>query len=234
MAAVLSSRGLTQGDRLCVHLPNRIEFIDLFLACTRLGVILVPMNVLYRDRELKHIVGDSNPKAIVTVRGSDAVYPPGVPTWPVEELAERAASQSAERRVLPLEGIAPALIVYTSGTTGAAKGAVLSHDNLATNGINLATCWQITEADRYLAVLPLFHVHGLANGLHTWLISGCLMRLVERFDHRTAAALFSDFRPTLFFGVPTVYVRLLDPAVVSDDLAQTLGDTARLFVSGSA
>jgi malonyl-CoA/methylmalonyl-CoA synthetase len=234
MAAILSARGLARGDRLCAHLPNRIELIDLFLGCTRLGVILVPMNVLYRDRELKHIVGDSDPKAIVTVRGSDAVYPTDVPTWPVEELAERAASQSTERRAVHLEGSAPALIVYTSGTTGAAKGAVLSHDNLATNGINLATCWQITEADRYLAVLPLFHVHGLANGLHTWLISGCLMRLAERFDHRAAAALFTDFKPTVFFGVPTVYVRLLDPAVVPDDLAQTIGDAARLFVCGSA
>ena len=234
MAAVLATRGLKQGDRLCLHLPNRIEFIDLFLACTRLGVILVPMNVLYRDRELKHIVGDSDPKAIVTVGGSDAVYPSGVATWPVEELAERAMSESSERRVLTLEGSTPALIVYTSGTTGAAKGAVLTHDNLATNGINLTTCWQITDADRYLAVLPLFHVHGLANGLHTWLISGCLMRLVERFDHKSAAALFSEFKPTLFFGVPTVYVRLLDPAVVSDELAHAIGDDARLFVSGSA
>ncbi len=234
MANVLSARGLQQGDRLCVHLPNRIEFIDLFLACTRLGVILVPMNVLYRDRELKHIVGDSDPKAIVIARGGDVAYPAGVPTWPVEELAERAMSAPAERRVVPLEGTAPALIVYTSGTTGTAKGAVLTHDNLAANGINLTTCWQITDADRYLAVLPLFHVHGLANGLHTWLISGCLMRLVERFDHKSAAALFAEFKPTLFFGVPTVYVRLLDPAVIPDELAQAIGDDARLFVSGSA
>ncbi len=233
-AAVLVERGLSAGDRLCIHLGNRIEFVDLFLACTRLGVILVPMNVLYRDRELKHIVGDCDPAAIVMVNGTDAVYPAGVPAWPVEDLAQRAESQSTQRQPVYLEGSAPALIVYTSGTTGAAKGAVLSHDNLAANGINLATCWQITERDRYLAVLPLFHVHGLANGLHSWLISGCLMRLAERFDHRTAAATFSDFRPTLFFGVPTVYVRLLDPAVVPDDLARKIGGGARLFVCGSA
>jgi malonyl-CoA/methylmalonyl-CoA synthetase len=234
MAAVLAARGLGRGDRLCVHLPNRIEFIDLFLACARLGVILVPMNVLYRDRELKHIVSDSDPRAIVTVRGTDATYPAGVPTWPVEELASMAASRSVERRGIELEGSAPALIVYTSGTTGAAKGAVLSHDNLATNGINLATCWQITDADRYLAVLPLFHVHGLGNGLHSWLVSGCLMRLAERFDHRTAAALFMEFKPTLFFGVPTVYLRLLDADVIAEETARAIGDEARLFVCGSA
>jgi malonyl-CoA/methylmalonyl-CoA synthetase len=234
MAAELSSRGIARGDRLCVHLPNRIEFLDLFLACTRLGVIFVPMNVMYRERELTHIVGDSEPKAIVSVRGSDAVYPSGVPAWTVEDLAERAATRPAERRIVPLEGSAPSMIVYTSGTTGTAKGAVLTHDNLAANGITLVTCWQITEADRYLAVLPLFHVHGLGNGVHSWLISGCLMRLEERFDHRTAAAVFEAFRPTLFFGVPTVYVRLLDPTVIPADVAQIIGDEARLFVCGSA
>jgi malonyl-CoA/methylmalonyl-CoA synthetase len=234
IAAELVARGLTRGDRLCIHLPNRVEFIDLFLACTRLGVIFVPMNVLYKERELKQIVADAEPKAIVSVRGADAVYPSGSPVWTVEELGERAASRPADRRITHLEGSAPAMIIYTSGTTGAAKGAVLTHDNLAANGINLATCWQITDADRYLAVLPLFHVHGLGNGLHSWLISGCLMRLEERFDHRTAGAVFAAFRPTLFFGVPTVYVRLLDPVVIPDDVARTMGDAARLFVCGSA
>ena len=234
MAAELTARGLGEGDRLCVHLPNRVEFLDLFLACTRLGVIMVPMNVLYRERELTHIVRDAEPKAIVSVRGTDAIYPSGVATWEVEQLAERAATRPVERRIVPLEGTAPALIIYTSGTTGAAKGAVLSHDNLAANGITLTTCWQITEADRYLAVLPLFHVHGLGNGIHSWLVSGCLMRLVERFDHRSAAALFAEFRPTLFFGVPTVYVRLLEAGVIPDDVAQLIGDDARLFVCGSA
>jgi malonyl-CoA/methylmalonyl-CoA synthetase len=126
------------------------------------------------------------------------------------------------------------LIVYTSGTTGVAKGAVLSHNNLAANGITLTTVWRITDADRYLAMLPLFHVHGLGNGLHSWLISGCTMRLLERFDQRTAAAVLTEFRPSLVFGVPTIYVRLLDPAVVSDDTAREIGATARLFVSGSA
>jgi malonyl-CoA/methylmalonyl-CoA synthetase len=133
-----------------------------------------------------------------------------------------------------VDGDSAAMIVYTSGTTGTAKGAVLSHNNLAANGIAITTCWRITDADRYLAALPLFHVHGLGNGLHAWLISGCRMRLVERFDQKTAAALFIDYSPTLFFGVPTIYVRLLDPAVVSDRDAAAIGRRARLFVSGSA
>jgi malonyl-CoA/methylmalonyl-CoA synthetase len=234
MAHELVARGLSTGDRLCVHLANRVEFIVLFLACTRLGVIFVPMNALYREREVNHIVDDSAPKAIVTTADSETAYPDGVETWQIEELVAAAAQQPRQRIAIPLDGDTPAVIIYTSGTTGEAKGAVLSHNNLAMNGVNVVTCWRITEADRYLAVLPLFHVHGLGNGVHAWLISGCRMRLVERFDHRTAGELFAEFGPTLFFGVPTIYVRLIDPTVVADDAARVIGRRARLFVSGSA
>ena len=117
------------------------------------------------------------------------------------------------------------------GTTGTSKGAVLTHNNFASNAINLLTCWQISSADRLLLALPLFHVHGLGNGLHCWLASGCRMRLLRRFEHQSAAADFLDFRPTLFFGVPTIYVRLLDIPEVD---AWEIGGFMRLFVSGSA
>ena len=234
MAHELHRRGLGSGDRLCVHLANRVEFIDLFLACTRLGVVLVPMNVLYREREIRHIVGDADPKAVVVAGEADATYPEGAALWPVDDLAREAAQRPATRMRMSIDGDDPALIVYTSGTTGVAKGAVLSHNNLAANGVAITTCWQIRESDRYLAVLPLFHVHGLGNGLHAWLISGCRMRLAERFDQKTAASLFAEFQPTLFFGVPTIYHRLLEPGVISPELARTISSNARLFVSGSA
>jgi malonyl-CoA/methylmalonyl-CoA synthetase len=234
MAHELTARGLTRGDRLCAHLGNRVEFLDLFLACVRLGVIFVPMNVLYRERELRHIVTDAEPSAIVVDRSIDATYPDGVALWDVDALNAGAASRDSLRPAVAVDGDDPALIIYTSGTTGAAKGAVLSHNNLAANGITLATVWRITEADRYLAMLPLFHVHGLGNGVHGWLISGCRMRLVERFDHRTTPGVMAEFEPTLVFGVPTIYVRLLDPAVMSDEQARIIGAGARLFVSGSA
>ena len=130
-----------------------------------------------------------------------------------------------------LDGDSPAAIVYTSGTTGTSKGAILTHNNFAANALNLLACWQITEADRFLLALPLFHVHGLANGLHCWLMSGFRMRLLERFEHQKAAEQFLDFRPTLFFGVPTVYVRMLD---LPGDAAREIGSFMRLFVSGSA
>lgn len=238
MAHELVARGLSRGDRLCTHLANCVEVVDLYLACTRLGVMLVPVNPLYKERELRHIVGDAEPVAVVVASERGPVIPPGVRTWTVDDLAAGAATRPAirptTRAAEALDGDTPALIVYTSGTTGTAKGAVLSHANLAANGVSVAASWRITDADRYLAVLPLFHVHGLGNGIHAWLISGCLMRLAERFDHGTAAALFNDFTPTLFFGVPTIYVRLLEPGVISDDAARTIGQRARLFVSGSA
>jgi malonyl-CoA/methylmalonyl-CoA synthetase len=214
MAHALRARGFVKGDRLCVHLANRIELIDLFLACVKLGVIFVPINVLYRDREIAHIVGDAEPRAVITEAELPSLY-----------------FDDDSRPVAELDGDTPAAIIYTSGTTGASKGAVLTHNNFAANALNLVTCWQITERDRFLLVLPLFHIHALGNGLHCWLLSGCRMRLLERFDHRTALDHFRDFRPTLFFGVPTVYVRLLD---TPPDDARAIGAAMRLFVSGSA
>src|SRR5207253_7742360 len=132
---------------------------------------------------------------------------------------------------IAVDGDTPAGIIYTSGTTGASKGAMLTHNNFASNAINLLACWQITSADRFLLALPLFHVHALANGLHCWLVSGCRLRLLERFEHQKAAAEFLDFRPTLFFGVPTMYVRLLE---TPPQQAREIGASMRLFVSGSA
>jgi malonyl-CoA/methylmalonyl-CoA synthetase len=236
MARALAARGLRAGDRLAVQLANRLEFLDLFLACLELRVLFVPVNVLYREREVGHIVGDAEPRAVVTTSDLASLVPVGTPAWDVDDLAAEAGSatpadpSSPDTDAAPRDD-SPAVIVYTSGTTGRAKGAVLSHENLAANARTLVEAWRITAQDRYLAVLPLFHVHGLANGVCSWLASGCRMRLVERFEHDKAQELFDEFRPTLFFGVPTVYVRLLD---LPDEAARRIGARARLFVSGSA
>jgi malonyl-CoA/methylmalonyl-CoA synthetase len=228
MARLLTCRGLESGDRLCVYLANSVEMIDVFLACAKIGVIFVPINILYKGREISHILTDANPLAVVT---KDKCFPVGVPVWSAEELVTEAARQESSRPDAAADGDTPVALLYTSGTTGPSKGAILTHNNFAANAVNLITCWQITGADRLLLSLPLFHVHGLGNGLLTWLISGCRMRLLERFDHRSAVQHFLDFRPTLFFGVPTMYVRLLD---TPPETASEIGGSMRLFVSGSA
>jgi malonyl-CoA/methylmalonyl-CoA synthetase len=215
-ADALRAHGLAKGDRLCVQLANCIELIDLYLGCVKLGVIFVPINVLYREREVAHIINDAEPRATITAENVDAFL---------------AAGSSEDRPVLDLDGSTPAAIIYTSGTTGASKGAVLTHDNFAANAVNLVSCWQISERDRFFLALPLFHIHALGNGLHTWLISGCRMRLVERFDHTKAIEQLQEFAPSLFFGVPAMYVRLLE---TTPDDARTIGASMRLFVSGSA
>src|ERR1051326_4330408 len=211
VARALQAAGFAKGDRLCVHLANRIELIDLYLACVKLGVIFVPINILYREREIAHITNDAEPKLFLTE--------------PIEP------SDDATRPNVMLDGETPAAIIYTSGTTGASKGAVLTHNNFLANTVNLLTSWQITDRDRFLLVLPLFHIHALGNGLHCWIVSGCRTRLLERFDHKTAIDEFTSFEPTLFFGVPTVYVRLLE---TPREVAQRIGAKMRLFVSGSA
>ncbi|MGZ5476024.1 MAG: class I adenylate-forming enzyme family protein [Thermoanaerobaculia bacterium] len=214
VAHALVQRGYRKGDRLGVYLQNRVELIDIYLACVKLGVIFVPINILYRQREIAHISADAEPREVITAGNVEAL-----------------TSDWSDRPRVQLDGDDPAAIIYTSGTTGASKGAVLTHNNFLANTVNLLASWQITSADRLLLALPLFHIHALGNGLHCWMAGGCSMRLLERFDHRTALDEFLDFDPTLFFGVPTIYVRLLD---TPPEMARRIGTRMRLFVSGSA
>ena len=214
MAQALRQRGLSKGERLAVYLSNRIEYVDLYLACLKLGVIFVPVNILYRERELAHILSDAQPKLLVNAEE-------------LPQLLNEAAAMPAERPDVSIDGDDGAAIIYTSGTTGVAKGAVLTHNNFAANAVNLVTAWQMCEADRLLLGLPLFHVHGLGNGLHCWLMSGFRTRLLERFEASKAQEEFLSFRPTVFFGVPTMYVRLMN-------CDAEIGGSVRLFVCGSA
>lgn len=231
LAAELQARGVAGGDRIVFFLPNSVAFIDTFLATLKLGAIVVPVNVLYRERELTHILGDAEPRAVVTTSELAAHIPTQITRWTASQL------EAAQQTRAPIETLVrrdpgwPAAIVYTSGTTGRAKGAVLSHANFAVNARNLVSSWQLSANDRYLAALPLFHVHGLGNGVCSWLTSGCRMRLLERFDAARAIDWFTGWQPTLFFGVPTMYFRMLEwpPNACAD-----IGRTMRLFVSGSA
>lgn len=231
LAQCLAARGLARGDRLALCLPNSLAVVDLWLAAMKLGVIVVPINVLYTAREIAHIVHDAAPTAVVARADRAGDIPPDVAHWDVHLLESEALAFPALRPTTPLDDHTPAALVYTSGTTGAAKGAVLTHGNFAANARALVRAWEIREDDRYLAALPLFHVHGLGNGIQCWLASGCHMRLVERFEHQRAAGWFATYRPTLFFGVPTIYVRMLEMPATQ---AKAIGASMRLFVSGSA
>ena len=227
MAHFLMSKGLQNGDRICIYLENCVEMIDLYIACAKLGVIFVPINILYKEREVTHILSDAEPKLLF----ADVPVPGGFEAIQLEHLIIEVSRQSDESIKVRTTGDSPAAIVYTSGTTGMSKGAILTHNNFISNGQNLVTCWQITENDKFLLALPLFHVHSLANGIHSWLMSGCFMKLLVRFEHQKAADEFLTFQPTLFYGVPTIYIRLLDQP---NEITQQIGKNARLFVCGSA
>lgn len=235
LAAELRARGIRRGDRIAFYLTNRIEIIDLWLAGVKTGAIVVPINVLYREREIAHIVRDANPVAVITTMAQATLLPDGTTWWDVEALHRAAESRAGGaddlRDAVVADVDTPLALVYTSGTTGASKGAVLTHGNFAANGMALVQQWEFTAADRYLATLPLFHVHGLGNGVHAWLLSGCHMLLVERFEHDKAPQWFADYKPTVFFGVPTMYVRLLELPAAQQ---RAIGEGVRLFVSGSA
>ena len=227
MANFLLSKNLVSGDRICVYLENCVEMIDLYLACAKTGIIFVPVNILYKEREITHILNDADPKLLI----ADVEVPGGFPALQLNDLIHELKKYNDTAVKIRTTGDSPAALVYTSGTTGASKGAILTHNNFISNGMNLVTCWQITENDRFLLALPLFHVHSLANGIHCWLMSGCTMRLLVRFEHQKAAAEFLDFKPTLFFGVPTIYIRLLEQ---SAEIAKQIGANMRLFACGSA
>jgi len=201
--------------------------IDLYLACSKTGIIFVPVNILYKEREITHILNDADPKLLI----ADVEVPGGFSALQLVDLIQELKNHNDSTVKIRTTGDSPAALVYTSGTTGASKGAILTHNNFISNGMNLVTCWQITDNDRFLLALPLFHVHSLANGIHCWLMSGCTMRLLVRFEHQKAANEFLDFKPTLFFGVPTIYIRLLEQ---STEIAKQIGANMRLFACGSA
>ncbi len=236
LAHRLLEDGLRPGDRVAVYLKNCVELIEIYLAAVKTGMIFTPINILYREREITHILHDAEPKVIFSRRESDEIVKPAVDgsairQWRVEDLEELTAGRSNESPRMDLHDNTVASLVYTSGTTGQPKGAMLTHGNFAANAQSLAECWRMTPEDRLLLPLPLFHVHGLGNGLHTWLALGYRMRLLERFRKETIVDDLLDFRPTVFFGVPTMYEHLLRTPPAA---AKEIGQGIRLFVSGSA
>ena len=244
-ARVLRAHGVGKGDRVVLCGEASLEWILGYLGALKLGARVVPVNPAYRRNELAWIVTDATPKAIVADRSRVADC--GAVAGDAALLAiERGDGPAPERRAYPFyealkkASVTPvdelvfdrdeALIVYTSGTTGKPKGAVLTHGNLVANTRATTAAFAWTDEDRLLLTLPLFHVHGLCVGLHGALLTGCDTRLTARFDRDAVLRDLARWRATLFLGVPTMYARLADAA---GDAGITL-PSARLFVSGSA
>ena len=230
-AAWLASIGVKRGQRALVQVHKSPAAVVLYLACLRAGVVFIPLNTAYQESELAYFLSDSEPALLASSPGlpAQAVAFGGVRVSISGGLAE--APWASTRDKLPTVRNAlgdAAAILYTSGTTGRSKGAVLTHGNLSSNVKVLVQAWRWREDDVLLHALPIFHAHGLFVALHCALLQASPVLFHERFD---AAAAMRDLpAATVFMGVPTFYTRLL--AAPSFDRAVTGG--VRLFISGSA
>jgi malonyl-CoA/methylmalonyl-CoA synthetase len=233
VAAKLRAAGLRPGDRLAIYSENRPGFVYAYLGGLRAGATVVTVNVLYRTSDLEHILGDATP-SVVAVSEQSAQFVAPQEGRSVVQLAdvERWAHDGA---LAPLadppepDADGAAVLIYTSGTTGRSKGATLTHGNLAAIAEALVEAWHWTANDVLLLTLPLFHVHGLGAGLNGTLVAGARVIVRERFDAASVVAALAAGEATMFFGVPTMYVRILEQAG-----PDTRFDRVRLFVSGSA
>lgn len=239
-AGVFASLGVSKGDRIGLYLENSPEFVVCYLGAQWVGAIVVPINVRYRETELVHILGDSDPRLLVTDRaGEKEAVNAAAQTSLGDQLIVLApetgwnglatGTESMETAV-PLGPDDPAVLGYTSGTTGRSKGAILTHGNFCSNSVAVTTSWGWTADDHLLLVLPLFHTHGLNVGLHGTLVQGSTITLERGFDAEAVLARLSSGDVTMFFGVPTMYSRMLTAA--RDRRLVPRG--VRLFVSGSA
>jgi malonyl-CoA/methylmalonyl-CoA synthetase len=230
-AALLAERGVRAGDRVAIFCENRIGFIYAYLATLRLGAVMVPVNVLYRSAELEHVFANARVRCIVASAQTRVhLRDDSIPVVDAEDIEVRAADTAAPFADLPTppEPGDLAAILYTSGTTGRSKGAMLVHDNFATTAAQLVAAWRWQETDTLAIALPLFHTHGLSAALNGTLTAGGRLLIHERFD---AAKMLDTLRRddvTMFFGVPTMYVRLLEA------LGEGSAPKLRLCVSGSA
>ena len=229
VAGGLQAAGLAAGDRILFSAQASIDLAVAHVAALRAGLVVVPVNTAYREREIAHIVGDSRPRAAFVDDGERRDWVCSAAEEPIVVFGPGAALEAREPSAVDLA--APedaALIGYTSGTTGAPKGAVLSHANLLAGSESVGLAWRWTAEDRLVLALPLFHTHGLCVGLHGTLLAGASAVLLPRFGADAVFDAAAEQRATLFFGVPTMYQRLASSPRVGE-LAQL-----RLCVSGSA
>lgn len=238
-AQLLTNLGVAKGDRVAAQVEKSPEAIFLYLACLRVGAIYLPLNTAYKESEVAYFLGDAEPKLVVCRPASAA---------PMQEIATKAGVSEVltlgqerdgtlmERSagLVPFEGCVTAgedeiaAILYTSGTTGRSKGAMLSHRNLGSNTETLHALWGFQPDDVLLHALPIFHTHGLFVATNCVLYNGSGMLFLNRFDAATMIRLMP--RATVMMGVPTFYTRLLAEADFTAEACRNM----RLFISGSA
>jgi acyl-CoA synthetase (AMP-forming)/AMP-acid ligase II len=231
VATALLAAGIKRGDRVAVGLTNSPDLIAFVLGVLRAGAVLVPLNPAYSADELLYAVGDSGARVAVVEAAHAAIL--GAAGLPDVTLMSASLPQSgAAAPAVDVDPEAMALLVYTSGTTGRPKGVMLSHRALLTNLTTVAQTWQWTESDRLLLSLPCFHLHGLGLGILASFIVGSSIALRRRFIAEEILADLERCEATMFFGVPTMYNRLVslpDGVIARSDLSRM-----RLWVSGSA
>jgi malonyl-CoA/methylmalonyl-CoA synthetase len=228
VAGRLHGAGLGPGDRMLFSAATSLELVIAHVAALRAGIVVLPANTAYRERELAHIVNDARPTAALVDDEERAAW---IRTAAPETLIVGPDVALRDAAPPPLDVSAPtdaALIGYTSGTTGSPKGAVLSHANLLAGVESVRIAWRWSAEDRLVLALPLFHIHGLGVGLHGTLLAGASAVLLPRFDADAVLDAARDGAGTLFFGVPTMYHRL----AASDRVVELA--RLRLCVSGSA
>lgn len=239
MANLLDSLDLPPASRIAVQVEKSVEAMVLYLATLRAGHVFLPLNTAYQRAEIEYFVGNAEPAVVVCTPANHGwvskiafnartKYVFTLGDERSGSLLERAAHMGDRHTPAPRQDDDLAAILYTSGTTGRSKGAMLTHGNLRSNALVLRDYWQWQPDDVLIHALPIFHVHGLFVAIHGALINGSKMIWLGRFDPKLAISKFPE--ATVFMGVPTLYVRMLAEAALTKAQAVHM----RLFISGSA
>lgn len=238
MANVLVARGVKPGDRVAVQVEKSVANIVLYLATVRAGAVYLPLNTAYTLNELDYFIGDAEPSLVVCDPAkAEGLAPIAAKVKAKVEtlgpdakgsLTDAADKASSEFTTVPRENDDLAAILYTSGTTGRSKGAMLSHYNLASNSLSLVGYWRFTDKDVLIHALPIYHTHGLFVATNVTLFARASMIFLPKLDPDLIIKLMA--RATVLMGVPTFYTRLLQNPALSRETTKHM----RLFISGSA
>lgn len=239
IANLLASLKLPEGARIAVQVEKSVEAVMLYLATLRAGYVFLPLNTAYQSAEIEYFIGNAEPSVVVCSSKnfgwvSKIAFKAGTQNvFTLDDdrtgsLLARAAHCSDQHEVAFRQQDDLAAILYTSGTTGRSKGAMLSHGNMLSNARVLKDYWGWKPGDVLIHALPIFHVHGLFVALHGALINGSKMIWMSKFDPQRVVKKLPE--ATVFMGVPTLYVRLLAEPGLNHEACRNM----RLFVAGSA